>query len=418
MKQRLLIIFLFASLTTVQAQELSVKQMSVSDELLASQYPRKDLNGYVCALVKVELTAIGATFEGNVIPPVEQKAGEYWVYLTPGSREVRIKLPNYLPLHVTFIDYGIKGVQSGTTYNLTLSVPKSGELPKQKLIINYSPATAMVTIDSKTYQGNGRLELELPIGTHTYQIAAMGYEAVFGSVKLTANTPRTLSETLVASEAAPDDNADVAKETEGLSPRQICHLAEDYYRSYNGKEKDLSRAFRLYHIAAEQGDGVAQYSLGHFYSWGIIVQKDKDEGQKWIAKALESIRNASKRGDAEATYYLAIMYDSGTGMEERDFKEAWKLYLKSAKAGYHEAQFHVGMAYYVGSPVFKEHDVAFKWFMKAAKQGKMQAQYQVGRMLELGQGTARNLEEARYWYEKAAAQGDTDSARRLQSLGQ
>jgi TPR repeat protein len=56
--------------------------------------------------------------------------------------------------------------------------------------------------------------------------------------------------------------------------------------------------------------------------------------------------------------------------------------------------------------------------MKAAKQGKMQAQYQVGRMLELGQGTARNLEEARYWYEKAAAQGDTDSARRLQSLGQ
>ena len=419
MKQKLLtIILLVASLTIVQAQELSVKQMNESGESLASQYPRKDLNGSLCALVKVDLTATGATFEGNVISPVEQKSGEYWVYLTPGSREVRIKHPDYLPLHVTFMDYGIKSVKSGTTYKLTLSAPKPGELPKQKLIINYSPATAMVTVDSKTYKGNGRLELELPIGSHNYQIAAMGYEAVLGSVKLTANTPRTLNETLVASEVVQDDNADVAEEVKSMTPRQISHLAEDYYSGQNGKEKDFSHAFKLYQIAAEQGDGTAQFQLGHIYSYGINVPKDKNEGQKWIAKALESNRKASKHGDAEATYNLAVMYDSGTGMEKSDFKEAWKLYLKSAKAGYHKAQFNVGMTYYVGISVFKDRELAFKWLKKAAEQGNLRAQIQVAQMLEYGQGTARNLEQARYWYEKAAAQGDTESARHLQSLDQ
>ena len=110
-----------------QAQKLTIEGMQATNDLSASQQRRQDLNGEPCALVKVQLAATDVTFEGNVIPPVEYKGGEYWVYLTQGSKELRIKHqavpPTFLPCHVKFTDYGIKDIQSLTTYYLTLLLP-------------------------------------------------------------------------------------------------------------------------------------------------------------------------------------------------------------------------------------------------------------------------------------------------------
>ena len=202
MKRILLIILsVWAMLTGLLAQELSVKGMRLdAGDLSASTYERKDLNGAACALVKVQLAANGARFEGNVIGDVAYKTGEYWVYMTDGSRELRIKHPNFLPLHVHFANYGIeRGVKSKQTYTLTLLMPQTGGIEqKQKLIINYTPANATVLIDSKLYKGNGRAEAVLPVGSHSYVIAAEGYETAEATVKLTASAPRTVTEHLVA----------------------------------------------------------------------------------------------------------------------------------------------------------------------------------------------------------------------------
>ncbi len=188
----------------VHAQELTVKGMQATSDLSASQYRRPDLNGEPCGLVKVSLATTGATFEGSVIQPVEYKTGEYWVFMTKGSRELRIKHPNFVPLHVKFTDYDIKGVQPLTTYALTLLMPQSA-LPQQtqELIINYTPVSATVLIDSKLYRGNGRVEAVLPVGSHSYVIAAEGYESAEATVKLTASAPRTVTESLVATHQTP-----------------------------------------------------------------------------------------------------------------------------------------------------------------------------------------------------------------------
>ncbi len=199
----LLTIGLLLSLT-LHAQKLTVESMQVTNDLSASQFRRVDRNNEPCGLVKVSLATTGATFEGNVIQPVEYKTGEYWVYMTKGSRELRIKHPSFVPLHVNFEDYGIKGVQSLTTYGLTLLMPQTvAPVQTQKLTINYSPANAMVLIDSQPHQGNGHIELTLPVGTHNYQVVAMGYETAEGSVKLTASAPRTVTEHLVATQQTP-----------------------------------------------------------------------------------------------------------------------------------------------------------------------------------------------------------------------
>ena len=168
-------------------------------DVSASQYERKDLNGQPCALVKVQLATMGARFEGNVVGSADFKTGEYWVYMTEGSYMLSVKHPSFVPLSVNFRDYGISGVQGKATYRLTLLMPQAaGVVQTQKLTINYTPTNAMVLIDSKPYKGAGRLEVSLPIGNHSYIIAAEGYETVEGSVKLSSSAPRSITENLVA----------------------------------------------------------------------------------------------------------------------------------------------------------------------------------------------------------------------------
>ena len=164
-----------------------------------SIYPRNDLNGNPCGLVRVQLVAAGAKFEGNVLGEVDYKTGEYWVYMSAGSYMLRIKHPNFLPIDLNFRDYGIRKVEGKCVYVLTLSMPQGATpVQKQNLIVNYSPASAIVMIDSKPYQGNGRVEVELPVGSHDYQVIAIGYTTAEGSVKLSADNPRVINETLIA----------------------------------------------------------------------------------------------------------------------------------------------------------------------------------------------------------------------------
>ena len=191
-------------LSVASAQKLTVESMTVAgNDISARQYRVNDLNGQPCALVKVQLATRGAKFAGSVIGTPEFKNGVYWVYMPAGVKELEVQHDNFVPCHVTFGDYGIQPLQSLTTYVLTLLMPQGGTaepVKLQKLTINYSPANAMVLIDSQPYQGNGRLELELPIGSHDYQIVAMGYIANSGSVNLTSSVPRTITETLTKAE--------------------------------------------------------------------------------------------------------------------------------------------------------------------------------------------------------------------------
>lgn len=192
----LLITSLFFSITSL-GQDMKVRTMTHNvGDLSASTYERKDLNGTACALVKVLLPYPNVKFEGNIIPPVEYKTGEYWVYMSSGSQELRIKHPQAQPLHVIFSNYAINKVESKSTYNLSIQMPTI--LQTQKLTINYTPVTAMILVDSKLYKGNGRVEVTLPVGSHNYIIAAEGYSTAEGSIKLNSDSPRTITENLIA----------------------------------------------------------------------------------------------------------------------------------------------------------------------------------------------------------------------------
>lgn len=92
-------------------------------DLTAVTSPRVDLNSKPCALLKVQIPLRGISFEGNVIGNVEFKSGEYWVYLSEGSKNILVKHESKSPTRINFIDYGIPCVSSRQTYVLKLKNP-------------------------------------------------------------------------------------------------------------------------------------------------------------------------------------------------------------------------------------------------------------------------------------------------------
>ena len=196
----LILLSVFALLNTTVAQKLSVESfVLVPTDITAQTEGRKDLNGDACALVKISFVGDVADVEGNVIKPLVKRNNETWAFITQESRQMKVVTKDYLPLMVTFGDYGIEKLQSNRTYVLTLTKPSGASETQQMqtLTIKYSPITASVLVDNKFIKGsNGVAKTSLPIGQHSYIIACDGYESEEGMVKLKASAPSNLQITL------------------------------------------------------------------------------------------------------------------------------------------------------------------------------------------------------------------------------
>lgn len=94
--------------------------MAESD-LTAQMQPRRDLNDKNCALVKVQFVGEIVEVEGNVVMPLVRHTNETWIYMPQKSRQLKVITQNYLPVMVTFTDWGIEKLESNRTYALVLS---------------------------------------------------------------------------------------------------------------------------------------------------------------------------------------------------------------------------------------------------------------------------------------------------------
>ena len=91
-------ILLFAAILSMvlgaYAQQISVKSFRAlpTDMDARQNYPLKDQNGEVCAIIKVVTTEKGFTFDiGTLgITKTEQKASEIWVYVPHGAKRISV----------------------------------------------------------------------------------------------------------------------------------------------------------------------------------------------------------------------------------------------------------------------------------------------------------------------------------------
>ena len=160
---------------------------------------------------------------------------------------------------------------------------------------------------------------------------------------------------------------------------------------------DYERAFSILKPLAEEGDPEAQKVLAIMYDSGNGIEKNPQEALYWYIRSAE-------QGNPLVQYQVGTKYFHGDGTEQ-DYAEAAKWWELSANGGQVDAQFNLGLMYYRGLAMEKNDIKAMDLFKKAAEQGHGYAQYSLAVMYSFGQGVEKNYETALEWFRKSADQG-------------
>ena len=130
--------------------------------------------------------------------------------------------------------------------------------------------------------------------------------------------------------------------------------------------------------------------------------------------ALRNFLKLAHKGNPQAQYFLAYMYDMGQGTG-KDIHEAARWYLESARQGYLPAEVYAGYIYAEGHGVRKNLDTAIEWYRKAASKGDDIAQNNLGNLLQQKEGADAKYTAAR-WFLSAAMQGNSNAQYNLADM--
>ena len=263
MMRKILLSFflLFAAISSALAQKLTVESFKLAgSDLSAQTQPRKDLNDRNCALIKVGAGLQGVQFEGGIMGNVENKTGEYWVYMPQGNRQLKVKHTNYAPVMVTFADHGVEKLESNRTYELIITASGNVTGPVDAggnfYALTVLPKDAKVSIDGvlQSSSSDGEYSAMLPYGSHTYKVEAGGYISKSGSFTISSSDMTPINVSLVSAMATvsvtcptPAVSLYVDKKSVGTIPwtgslKEGMHLIEAKKEGYRSQQRTINLA--------------------------------------------------------------------------------------------------------------------------------------------------------------------------------
>ena len=198
-----------------------------------------------------------------------------------------------------------------------------------------------------------------------------------------------------------------------ISNKLLFKIGLSYYEG-DIVPKDYKEAFKCWSRAAEHGYTDAQLMVALCYLVGIGVEKDNKKAIEWYNKAAEHDHTATiKKIDgspdlikqlADKVFDIGMSYYEGNGVP-KDHKKAFECWTTVAKQGHARAQNNIGICYNYGYGVEKDYKKAVEWYTKSAKQGYASAQYNLGECYYHGYGVQKDYVKAVELYKKAADQG-------------
>lgn len=166
------------------AQKMSVANFYLAETDLTANTEGTivyDQNGDKCALIKVETTQRGFSFDGGSlgITKVEERPGEIWLYVPHGLKRLTVSHPQLGILRNH--DLGLS-VQQARTYILQLTTDKVvtavfDDSHTQMLELTISPVHAEIIINGmrETPDANGRVVRKLSFGSYNCRVMAENY---------------------------------------------------------------------------------------------------------------------------------------------------------------------------------------------------------------------------------------------------
>ena len=167
----------------VTAQELTVKNFALmTNEVISRQNQRLDLAGQPCALLKVQMIDQLEKVEGNVVGKIIDHGNEKWVYVTDGTKQLRLHPKNHLSFMLVTANYGVDHMEGNRVYELRLTDNSqqagTAQTDYAYLKLWIEPKNALVTIDgnpSEVDPEDGSLNEVLRFGQHVIIAQAPGY---------------------------------------------------------------------------------------------------------------------------------------------------------------------------------------------------------------------------------------------------
>ena len=190
--KKLFILILLSIATIAHGQEMSVKSFYLAETDLTANTPGTmvyDQNGNVCALIKVETTLDGFSFDvGSLgVSEVKRIGGEIWVYVPYGIRRITLSHPQLGVVR----DYQIPcPIERGRTYIMSLVTGTvrtivEHAVSKQFLLIELEPKDAILEINGKIKAtDNGIYQELLPFGKWQYKAYCQNYHDIVGVIEI------------------------------------------------------------------------------------------------------------------------------------------------------------------------------------------------------------------------------------------
>lgn len=186
-----LLSFLFVGISGF-SQTLAVESFYLAESDLTANLPGTqvlDQNGNVCALIKLESTQKGFSFDVGVLGVTEtvERTAETWVYVPFGIRKITIQHPQLGTLR----DYQIPcAIEQGKTYIMKINAGTVRTIveyaqTKQFLHVKIEPSDAILEINDKIkHTDNGVYQELLPFGKYRYKAYHPDYHDLVGIVEI------------------------------------------------------------------------------------------------------------------------------------------------------------------------------------------------------------------------------------------
>jgi len=169
-------------------------------------------------------------------------------------------------------------------------------------------------------------------------------------------------------------------------PQSLFIIYDDYATDYDvdcavfaygqehGIKDDFKQAIHWYQLAANQGDAEAQYELGTFYFYGVVVERSLPEAFRFTLMAGE-------QGLAKAQLEVGSFYESGFGCKKAP-GEAIRWYQLAAEQNLLPAILKMATRYHRGKGVPKSKLDCLKLYRKAVELGHKDSQLCVQQLEE------------------------------------
>ena len=257
MKKTLSLLLFVLLATFAYSQNMSVSGFRcLENDISARSAGVTDINGELCALIRVNTPERGFEFTGCNIEKTEQKNGEIWLFVSPGVKFITIRHRDF----GSIMNYPFpESIKSGYCYELKLTTARirqivEEQIQNQYLVIRSNTPDAKIFIDEEFVDRNQAKKLLSLYENHTYRVEALLYHSKEGVVRLNENEKTELQVDLdpafgyLKINTKPESGAEIeinGKLIEGKTPLTSDKLPSGVYRvqafkpMYTSEEKEV-----------------------------------------------------------------------------------------------------------------------------------------------------------------------------------